>query len=474
MYRKSIKRNIILTSLLWVGVILTISATTANWLIVSWLEDSFDNNLLVKAQVLLTLIEEDDEGLEFEFADEFMPEFERNESPEYFQFRFADGRVFESSNSLNGADMPFADISPRTQSFIDIRLSDGQYGRQLQLNFIPQLDEELRSETKTTSDEEMILLISRERETLDFLTLLVNLTLLFSIPVVLLFIYVAIRVATDRGLRPLEELKSQLENLHVNGLDAPITINTTVADMDSLVNVINQALERISDNFKREQRFTSDAAHELRTPIAELMNMAEVAIKWPKKVDQEDFYSDVLKSSEKMHLIVNSLFELARCKKLSSDFESTPINVAETLAQNWRKYSAQADGKSVRFEFLGDPNLQVSTSPVEFDLIVSNLLSNAVEYSVENSTVSAQLSMGDGAATLTIFNLTDKLDTKDIPHLFESLWRKDDSRSSESHIGMGLTIVKAYIEVLQLSISVSLTDKLYSVTVSGLSAANKP
>lgn len=473
MTSKSIKRNIVFTALILVGVILTITATAANWLIVGWLEDGFDDNLLTKAQVLLTLVEEDEEGIEFEFADEFMPEFERNENPEYFQFRYANGRVFESSNSLNGEDMPFSDISSQAPLYSDIRLADGQKGRLLQLGFIPQLDEELRSEIRTTSDESMILLLARERESLNFLISLVNFALMFSIPVVLLFIYIAIRIAADRGLRPLEELKTQLEKLDVNGNVEAIKINTSVLDMENVVLVINQALEKISDNFKREQRFTSDAAHELRTPIAELMNMAEVAIRWPKKVDQEEFYNDVLKSSEKMHLIVNSLFELARCKKAPVNLELSRITVAERFAENWKKYLQQADEKEVRFELIGDAQLQVLTSPIEFDLIISNLLSNAVEYSVENSIISVCLFEKDDGVSFTISNMTDKLAVQDLPHLFESLWRKEDSRNSERHIGMGLTIVKAYIALLQLTINVSLLDQLFSVNVSGLTTASR-
>lgn len=473
MFRKSIKNNIILSSLLGVGIILTLKATTANWFIVGWLEENFDKNLLAKAQVLLTLVEEDDEGIELNFADEFMPEFERKENPEYFQFRYVSGRVFESSNSLKGDKMPFKASSPGVQLFSDVDLYDGQKGRLLQLNFIPQLDEELRSASRTASDDEMILLISRERESLDFLILLVNFTLLFSIPLVLLFMYVAIRIATDRGLRPLEELKTQLETLDVNRLVEPIKINSSVADMESIVKVINQALERISDSFRREQRFTSDAAHELRTPIAELMNMAEVAKRWPKKVDQLEFYNDVLKSSEKMHLIVNSLFELARCKKTPLKLEISEIGVAQRFAENWKKYAKQADSKGLRFEFVGDVAARVITSYIEFDLIISNLISNAVEYSIEDSTIFACLTTDGELATLTITNNTDELEEGDLPHVFESLWRKEDSRNSESHIGMGLTIVKAYIELLQLDIRVSLSDQLYCVAVSGLPAVNE-
>ena len=468
MSSKSIKNSIVLSSLLGVGMILTITAVTANWFIVGWLEDNFDDNLLTKAQLLVTLFEEDEDGLEFNFADEFMPEFERNENPEYFQFWYLNGDVFERSNSLNGQDLPLESKKLELPNFQDIILFEGSKGRLLKLNFVPQLDKELRSVDRKTSDVEMILVLAREREWLDFLMLVVNLSAFLPIPPVLLLIYFAIRIATERGLRPLDELKIQLEGLDVNHLAQPVVINTPVLDMESVVKVINQALERISESFKREQRFTSDAAHELRTPIAELMNMAEVASKWPKKVNHSDFYLDVLKSSEKMHLIVNSLLELARCKNGQIIIEDSEFNVSERFFDNWKMFSRQAEEKNIEFKFSGDPNLVIISSFTEFDRVVSNLLSNAVEYGRENSTIVANALQDGTLVSVAISNTTDKLDEEDLPYLFENLWRKDDSRNSEHHIGMGLSIVKAYAEILDFDIETSLSSGLYSVVVSGL------
>ena len=106
--------------------------------------------------------------------------------------------------------------------------------------------------------------------------------------------------------------------------------------------------------------------------------------------------------------------------------------------------------------------------------MISNLLSNAVEYGTINSTIAVNTFEDDGLVSIAISNQTETLDEKDLPHLFDSLWRKDESRNSENHIGMGLTIVRAYSELLNLDIKTTLTDQLFSVVVSGLRSAKGP
>jgi signal transduction histidine kinase len=238
--------------------------------------------------------------------------------------------------------------------------------------------------------------------------------------------------------------------------------------MENVISTINDALDRISESFNRVQRFTSDAAHELRTPIAELMNMAEVAGKWPAKVDHEDFYKDVLESSQKMQLIVNSLLELARCKNGQIKLELVELDISECFSGCWNMYSRQAGEKNIQFRFSGGTSLKIVSSSTEFGLIISNLLSNAVEYGSEGSTVVASIQEDDGVVSVAISNMTNSLDAEDMPHIFDSLWRKDASRNSKVHIGMGLTITKAYVEALNLTINASLADQLYSVVISGL------
>lgn len=471
MTRKTIKNRIIFTSLTGVGLILVMTGLVANWLIVRWLETGFDTNLLTKAQVLVTLFEEVEEGLEFVFADEFMPEFERPENPEYYQFWYSHGEIFEKSHSLILTDLPYSLSLSDAYAFQDLDLEDSKDGRMVQIHFVPQLAEELRTETRTASDQNMILVVARERQSLDLYILIVNATILFSIPAILLSIFFAIRYGVDSGLKPLEEIKAQIGKLDVNKLSQRVEVTTPVMDMESIVSALNQVLSRIEQSFKREQRFTSDAAHELRTPITELMNMAEVAKKWPGKVNHKEFYADVLASSMKMQLIVNSLLDLARCKNGQIKLQSTTLNLSDRIDDAWPLYCRLAEEKNIRFLLRGDRKIRINSSQVELDFVLSNIISNAVEYGDNDSTINASIMEDTDSVSISISNRTSSLEPEDIPHMFESLWRKDDSRNSERHIGMGLTIVQAFIELLDLEIEASLNGQTYSVVISGLKIA---
>ena len=104
---RTIQRNITLRALGSVAAILVAAGVVANLVITNWLSAEFDKAMLTKAQVLVTLFEEDTFGMEFEFADEVMPEFGRIDDPEYFQFRTPEGENFERSTQLMGRDLPF-------------------------------------------------------------------------------------------------------------------------------------------------------------------------------------------------------------------------------------------------------------------------------------------------------------------------------------------------------------------------------
>ena len=468
MIQKSIKNSVILNSITAVGLVLILLAIIANAIIVEWLEANFDAGLTDKAHLLMTLIEEDEEGIEFEFADEFMPEYELGEQSEYFQLWYGTGEVFERSHSLEEHDLILGAEQARSQAFQDMKLVDGRSGRQLSLDFYPQLEEELRSGNREMSEQKMIVAVARERESLDLLFFKVRGTLLLSIPAVLFLLMLAIKFALEKGLRPLEELKEKLDQLDVGQLSEPIVLDTKSTDLASVVAVVNSSFERISASFKKEKRFSSDAAHELRTPIAELMNMSEVARKWPEKVDHLGFYSDVLKSSEKMHLIVKSLLVLARSKNSQIELELSKFCISKIVTSCWESLSPQAEAKNMTLDSGADEEQSIVSSQVEFYSLVFNLISNAVEYGRKGTSITCLVFENDGLVSFSISNRTDLIDEDDLPHMFDSLWRKDKARSSDSHIGMGLTIVKEYVELLGLDIELILDKDLFTVIVSSI------
>lgn len=472
-YKTTISTRILEISIFGVGIFLIFVGLTTFIAINRWLQDSFDSNLLAKAQVLVTLFEEKKDGYEFEFADEIMPEFSRSKNPEYFQFWHENGDHFEKSNSLFDTDLPYTESLASSYQFSDLTLPNGKSGRMVQIIFTPHLDDELIAGDGNRNVENLVLVLARDKISLVALINTMVLIFLITIPSILLVIAFIIRYAVSRGLRPLNEVNIQLSEINGYDLSKRVEIKSTVADLERVITVLNQVLDGIQKSFQREQRFSSDVAHELRTPIAELMSMAEVAAKWPQKVNHEEFYKDALDSSKKLHLIVDSLLEMARCKAGNMKLDFSKINFRHHLDDILVRYEQCAQKKRVFFENNIDENLEIYVSELALDMILSNLLSNTVEYSAIDSHVEINQRVELGKVTLSITNQVANLDKDDLPHMTESMWRKDQSRSSDDHIGLGLTLVQAYCDMLNFKMSIHLDKNHLTVLIIGINLVKK-
>ena len=93
--------------MLLIALVFLSSALVINLIVTNWLENEYDVTLKSKASVLVTLVKDNQGGVDFDFADEFMPEFEAQKNPEYFQLWREDQSIFERSHSLKSYDLPY-------------------------------------------------------------------------------------------------------------------------------------------------------------------------------------------------------------------------------------------------------------------------------------------------------------------------------------------------------------------------------
>jgi hypothetical protein len=163
MIENSIKNRVTAYSLVPVSLILILLAITVNYVVVDWLKDNFDKSLSDKGHALMTLLEEDEEGVEFEFADEFMPEYGSSQASEYFQLWYANGELLERSRSLLGQDLTLPALDSKNEVIADVELWDGRVVRQLTRVISPQLEPELRTTTRQTSDIQMVIAVASSR-----------------------------------------------------------------------------------------------------------------------------------------------------------------------------------------------------------------------------------------------------------------------------------------------------------------------
>lgn len=436
----------------------------------------FDELIEDEARMLATLVLREDRAIEVDFAGELTPEFETAEDAEYFQFRLLDGTIIERSDMLGERDLPFLPDALGAPVFRNLRLPDGRPGRLVQIAFPPrkvgpedgiQPGDRFRIPEGTDPETvRVVLTLARSRRGLDMLLRKVYLTLATVDVLLVGLIALVLRGALRKGLRPLADLNAQLARLGPDTLNQRLLLNDVPTEVAILPATVNSLMEALQTSFERERRFTSDVAHELRTPVAEFRAACEVGAKWasdPALVERR--FGNLRESAANMERILNDLLDLSRLGRGTVHLESMATDVATLVDSCWERVCNSGIGSGRRFDNCINRALRLNTDPLKLEQIVFNLLNNAARYSPPGATiVSRSEQLSAGGWELNFSNPTQDLDQEDLRYIFERFWRKDAARTAGGHAGLGLSIVQSLADALGVQVAANLTtDKVFTV-----------
>jgi signal transduction histidine kinase len=456
-----------------------------------WVE--FDERLQDKANGLMSLAEQYQGKIEFDFADQFMPEYSVREPREYYQLTSPEAGFAQASRSLGDLHLDPPAALGDSPLFLDTLLPDGRPGRAAWVRFAPQMEEEDDPFARGVLAErpeysggpvEAVLFVGRGteevRETIRDLVIGHTLTTL----AVAVLAALLVRALVRRGLAPLGSIATQIERIDERSLEAGVELAPPDAgELQPIVARLNQTNRRLGQAFERERRFASDVAHELRTPIAELQGMADVGERWSNDpTTARQFLGNVGTVARRMDRLVSSLLELGRAEAhptggAAGERRAVPLArlvddavlLAGPLAES-RRVAIEVDVPADRFE---------TTDPERFAIVLSNLVDNAVEYAPEGS----QVRIGAGGhadvaaqpghrVVLEVSNPAPDLEPADLARLFERLWRKDVARADRRHAGLGLALARAVAHNLGYAIEARLgADRLLTMRLESPSGA---
>ncbi len=420
-------------------------------LIAAEMQRNFDRGLESKGQAVVSLVSLETGGvLDFEFNSAAMPEYHAGARADYFQIRYADGRDYARSESLGKNDLTFSPIvHQNVDHFFNLTLPDGRRGRGVQIEFVPQ------SETTTEkAAQPMVAVIARERRGLDQSQA--------SLARMLILAGIALGVATAivsrwivrRSLRSLRQVALEAATIDAQRLDVRLTSARMPAELRPICDRLNDLLARLEAAFLRERRFTSDVAHELRTPIAELRAVTEVALTWPNDAQAaQEALRDTLEIATQMEMLVNTLLSLIRSSGAAPPLER--IELGPLVEQLTAKMSFVELDRDLELRI--PATAVVWAHPALLTSVLTNLFSNAIEYSSDR-TVRCSARQEKSRWTLTIQNTATQLTPQDVQQMFEPFWRKDESRTGNTHCGLGLALAKAYCAVMRAQITAGLLD----------------
>ncbi len=260
-------------------------------------------------------------------------------------------------------------------------------------------------------------------------------------------------VATRRGLIPLRDMTRMASSLSANRLTERLQSAGTPAELQTLVQAFNAMLDRLEDAFQRLSHFSSDLAHELRTPISNLRTQTEVALSRARSAEE---YRDTLQSNleeyEKLARMISDMLFLAQADNRLIVPRREPIDLAHEARRLAEFYEALATEQGVVLAVEG--MARCTGDRLMLQRALSNLLANAIRHTAPGGTVRLALSERAGQAEVAIENPGPAIPPEHLPHLFDRFYQVDPARRQGEHAGLGLAITKSIVEAHGGSIEV--------------------
>jgi signal transduction histidine kinase len=470
---KSIRSFLLKRLLGGAALVLVLAGAVVCVVVTRSLEGQFDENLSDRIQALSSLCFQTASEVQFEFSDQLMPEYGRDARPDYFELRYEDGRLLEGSDSLHGAALSVpAGLSAEPARW-SAPLPDGRPGRfAAQLVEVHHVYPEEGPDRPTAVRLSIAIaagredLVAAERSVLGSCAaaclVLVGLLALLS------------RLAVDRALEPANRLAAALDAIRVEGVpDRPgsewTDRDALPAELAPIARKIDALIGRIDTAFRRERRTSADIAHELRTPISELVAVSDVAL-----LDGRDPESSrralatMREIAWRMGRTVSTLLKLARLEMGAEACERRAVDLGLALDEAFRAVSSVGAEREVEVRNRVEPGSRVLADGDVLRIVLSNLVGNAVEYSPRGGTVECRLERGEERWSLVVENDAPELSPEDLASLSEPFWRKDRARTDRNRSGLGLALSRALVEQTGLRLEFQLEGRRFRASLSGV------
>jgi two-component system OmpR family sensor kinase len=259
-----------------------------------------------------------------------------------------------------------------------------------------------------------------------------------------------------RVIRPIEAISATAADISLSNLSRRIDVTGTETELTGLARTLNQMFDRIESAFSQQVRFTADASHELRTPVAVILSHAELALDKPRPVEElRETIETCRRSALRMRSLIESLLTLARFDSGEVKIESRSFDLARTVGDGIALIRPLADKRRITFQIDLAP-ATVTGDPDRIAQVITNLLTNAIRYNHDQGVVTVSLRSLPGETVLTVTDTGIGIPPEHLAHIFERFYRVDNARSrKDGGVGLGLAICKSIVTAHGGQISVS-------------------
>jgi two-component system heavy metal sensor histidine kinase CusS len=254
---------------------------------------------------------------------------------------------------------------------------------------------------------------------------------------------------TRRGLRPLRQITETIQNINVQQLNEQVNSGQWPKEIALLASAFDQMLVRLDQSFARLSQFSADLAHELRTPVNNLMGTAEVALSRERSSEE---YREILESNieecRRIARMIDELLFLARAENPKTEINRSIFPVENEFGVITEFYDMLASELQVEISYQSN-QVKLYADPSLLRRVLSNLISNALRYTKAHGHICLTATcLADKAVKITISDTGEGIDEALLPHIFDRFFRADKSRQHDRQgSGLGLAIVKSIMDL---------------------------
>ncbi|QXH64596.1 heavy metal sensor histidine kinase [Pseudomonas azerbaijanorientalis] len=263
---------------------------------------------------------------------------------------------------------------------------------------------------------------------------------------------------SQRGLHPVRLLAKRAAGIDVQHLHLRLDEFNELNELKLLSSALNQMLARLEDGFAQLSRFSEDLAHEMRTPLGNLMGHTQQALRRSRSIED---YQNLLVSNqeeyERLARMIDSMLFLARTEQPNACVKFEHIDLHDLIEQLCEYFEGVAQERDV--QLINQTRDQLRGDPGLIRRALANLLANALRYATPTSVVTISSVISDDTLKITVHNHGEPIAAEHLPRLFERFYRCDPSRNQpDDSGGLGLAIVRSIMQLHGGCVSVDSTE----------------
>ncbi|NDU85113.1 MAG: two-component sensor histidine kinase [Ferrovum sp.] len=311
---------------------------------------------------------------------------------------------------------------------------------------------------------EMMIQIAEPMRGRERLAQQIVLNMLFpSVAIAIPLVPILIWIMVNTGLSPLRQLRQEVVQRSADRLE-PLEPDRVPLEVKPLVSALNDLFERLKQSIDSERRFTADAAHELRTPLAALRTQVQVALRSSLEEDRQHALHQVSLGIDRATHLLEQLLTLARIDPEEAGIRHDVVLLHAIAAETMACHSPMAEQKKIELILKGEPGLRILGQPGHLSILLRNLVDNAIRYSPSRSTVTLSLTQNaDQSSQLEVIDNGPGIPEEDMKRVSERFYRVPGSNQPGS--GLGLSIVQRIAEHHRAQVTLAPTSGTGGLTV---------